>query len=58
MDQLLKASEVAAKLSTSVNALAVLRCKGKGPKFVKIGRSVRYRMSDLQDYIAALAPEA
>lgn len=33
--------------------LAKLRMKGDGPKFIKLGRKVRYARSDLDQWIAA-----
>ena len=27
------------------------RCLGQGPSFVKVGRLVRYRLSDLEEYL-------
>ena len=32
-------------------SLAVMRHYGRGPKFVRLGRSIRYRLSDLTAYI-------
>lgn len=53
-DRLLKDTEAAVILGLSMNTLVNWRCQGKGPEFVKLGRAVRYRMSDLQKYIVAL----
>jgi predicted DNA-binding transcriptional regulator AlpA len=33
--------------------LEVWRCYGKGPRFARFGRAVRYRLSDLENYITA-----
>jgi hypothetical protein len=33
------------------NTLHVWRCHGRGPRFVRVGRAIRYRLSDLQAYI-------
>jgi len=41
------------RLSISVSTLQKMRVTGNGPRFCKIGRSVRYRMSDLDAYMAA-----
>ena len=45
-----KASELA---GLSVSSLRKLRVTGGGPKYAKLGQRVRYRVSDLEDYIAA-----
>ena len=43
---------VAAKvLCKSVQALRNDRCSRKGPAYLKLGRSVRYKISDLFDYM-------
>jgi len=38
-------------LGLSVPTLADMRCKGTGAPFCKAGRLVRYRLSDLQDWL-------
>lgn len=43
--------EAAAFLGLSADTLPRWRWAGKGPTFVKIGRSVRYRLSDLETYL-------
>ena len=40
-------------LRLSVATLARFRRAGTGPKFVKIGSRISYRISDLDDYIAS-----
>jgi hypothetical protein len=45
--------EAAAFLRLSHKTLEVWRCLGKGPKFIRTGstgRSIRYRLSDLQAF--------
>lgn len=44
-------AEAAARLLTCPRTLARWRCEGKGPRFVKIGRRVAYRESDLIAYL-------
>jgi hypothetical protein len=51
--QLLKQSEAATALRLSERSLERMRLQGAGPLFVKAGRSVRYRLSDLETWIAA-----
>jgi predicted DNA-binding transcriptional regulator AlpA len=46
------APETAARnLGVTENCLAKWRCCGGGPRFVKIGRRVRYRRTDLDAFI-------
>lgn len=41
------------KLRTPTTTLQWWRTTGRGPKYVKIGRRVFYRESDLDEFIAA-----
>ena len=50
---LLDTEEVAAILRVQTNTLAQWRVKGGGPSFLKIGRCVRYRASDVEAWINA-----
>lgn len=51
---LLTTSEVANYLKQSPKTLLNQRCKGDGPAWVRVGkRTVRYRFSDLEAFIAA-----
>lgn len=43
--------EVAEALDTSVAGLAQMRYRGDGPKFIKRGRRVLYRWSDVAAYL-------
>ena len=45
--------EAAAYLSIQPATLEQWRWNGRGPRFVKIGRSVRYRISDLDEFLNA-----
>ena len=49
-ETLLTTGEVAARLRVSVSFLAKARVTGLGPRFIKIGRVCRYRLSDLESY--------
>ena len=49
--QLLSQSEAARLLRLSERTLERLRVAGGGPQFVKAGRSVRYRQSDIEELI-------
>lgn len=44
--------EVAPVLDTTLAGLAQLRYRGTGPRFIKRGRRVLYRWSDIRDYLA------
>lgn len=45
--------EVAALLDTSEAGLAQMRFRGTGPRFIKRGRRVLYRWSDVREYLDA-----
>ena len=47
--------EVAELLGLSVATLRAWRHRGKGPRFLRLGRSVRYLASDLADFVRASA---
>lgn len=47
----LNTKQAAERLTLSPNTLEVWRCRGDGPPFVKLGRAVRYRASDLDAYV-------
>jgi excisionase family DNA binding protein len=46
------ALEAAAYLKSSTSTLAKRRLYGGGPPFCRIGRSVRYRRADLDEFMA------
>lgn len=48
---LLNGKEAAAYLGISEQSLRIQRIKGGGIKFVKVGRLVRYRQTDLEAYL-------
>jgi excisionase family DNA binding protein len=47
--------EVAELLGLSVATLRAWRHRGKGPRFLRLGRSVRYLPSDVNDFVRASA---
>jgi excisionase family DNA binding protein len=47
----LKPREAAEYLSSSVSTLAKRRMKRQGPNFVRLGRAIRYRQSDLDAWM-------
>ncbi len=52
----LTTKEAAARLKVSPSYLAKLRCsRSDGPRFAKLGRSVRYRAGDLDTWAEAQA---
>jgi predicted DNA-binding transcriptional regulator AlpA len=50
---LAKAAAVAEYLGTTVPQLARLRWEGKGPTYVRLGRSIRYRWPDVDAWVEA-----
>ena len=53
MTALLTEQEAAALLHVTVKAVQGWRYRGGGPRFVKIGSCVRYRLEDLQAFVQA-----
>lgn len=49
----MSASKAAEYTVSSVSTLAKLRLKGGGPRFCRIGRAIRYRRSDLDEWLIA-----
>jgi len=49
--QYLNAKETAKTLCTSPQRLANLRFAGTGPAYSKIGTAIRYRLSDIEEYM-------
>jgi hypothetical protein len=53
MQPLLTQDEAAELLKLSVRTMERLRCRGGGPKFLKIMHSVRYRPEDVQSWLVS-----
>jgi excisionase family DNA binding protein len=53
MTALLTQRDAARLLSLSIRTLERMRVTGLGPRFIKLGNSVRYRESDLEQWIAS-----
>ena len=51
--QYLTAKEVSEMTGISENRLAKLRCYKQGPRFAKIGKSVRYQKADVESWLEA-----
>ena len=45
-------TNAAPELGVSVATLRVWRRRGIGPRFIRIGRSIRYRRADIEEYLA------
>lgn len=54
MDRLLTEEDVSAATGRSVSTLQKDRCAGGGIPFIRLGRLVRYRESDVASYLASL----
>ena len=50
---LLTTKEAAERLRRTKSCLEAWRCRGGGPAFIKLGRSVLYRESDLEAFVEA-----
>jgi excisionase family DNA binding protein len=53
MGAILNVKEAAARTGLSHNTLNNLRCVGGGPRFLKLGRSVRYSETDVEAWLSA-----
>jgi predicted DNA-binding transcriptional regulator AlpA len=49
--ELMDSAELGRRLSKSTAALANWRYLGLGPRFVKVGKAVRYRVSDVESWL-------
>lgn len=50
--------EVSELLGLSVATLRAWRHRGQGPRFLRLGRAVRYLPADLEDFVSASAVNA
>jgi predicted DNA-binding transcriptional regulator AlpA len=53
MQPLLTQRQAAEMLALSERTLERFRVSGMGPKFVRLGHSIRYRLSDVEAWIAS-----
>jgi len=51
--ELLTTAAAATRLAISRATLPTWRALGKGPRYVRIGRAIRYRVADLDAFLAA-----
>jgi predicted DNA-binding transcriptional regulator AlpA len=56
-DDLLTEREVRSGWSLSIPWLRRTRREGRGPRFLKLGKMVRYRRRDIEEYLAASTVE-
>lgn len=52
MTKLLTEKEVALMLGCTCAKLQKLRQQGRGLKFIRIGRHIRYQLSDIEEHLA------
>jgi len=50
-NELLTTEQLAELLGLRTNTIGGWRLKGQGPRFCKLGRSVRYRREDVEEWI-------
>jgi len=50
-DALFRSPQAAKYLTLSKQTLDLWRCQGRGPQFLKVGRAVCYRRSDLDAWL-------
>jgi predicted DNA-binding transcriptional regulator AlpA len=53
MERLLTQSEVAELLGIAPRAMESWRLRGTGPRYVRVGRLIRYRNTDVSAWLAA-----
>lgn len=54
LEPVLTTSELAAHLGVPVQTIHDLRHSGRGPRGFRVGRELRYRLSEVQDWLARL----
>ncbi|WP_417477880.1 helix-turn-helix transcriptional regulator [Maricaulis sp.] len=52
-DDMLSTAQVADRTFTCISTWAKRRLRGDGPRYLKIGRSVRYRWGDVEHWLHA-----
>lgn len=55
MTKMLTVSDLADRLQVPVQTLYAWRHRGEGPRAVRVGRHLRYRIEDVDAWLAALA---
>ena len=51
LEDLVSAAAIAEKLGIPTGSLSQMRYLGTGPKYIKVGARVRYRMSDVETWL-------
>ena len=51
IEKLLTTTQAAAALTLKRTTLEAWRVRGGGPRYVKLGRAIRYRAEDIEDFI-------
>jgi predicted DNA-binding transcriptional regulator AlpA len=54
LDPVLTLSQLAAQLGVTVQTLYDLRCQGRGPRGFGVGRELRFRVSEIDAWIARM----
>ena len=49
--ELINEAQASVTLKVSPRTLQAWRVRGCGPRFIKVGRSVRYRIGDLHEFV-------
>lgn len=57
LDSLITPATLAARLGTTGGSLSEWRITGRGPKFIRVGRSPRFRPEDVNEWLLAGARE-
>jgi len=57
IEKMMDQKEVASILGISVKTLECWRWQKKGPRYLKLGRLARYRMSDVMAFVQGLVKE-
>jgi predicted DNA-binding transcriptional regulator AlpA len=57
MSDLLNTEQAAAFVDLSVSTLEAWRKVNRGPRYLRVGRKVRYRISDLEAWVNSCAVE-
>lgn len=57
MENLLDKKQLAEKLNISVKTIDLWMRSGKGPRFIRIGKLVRFKKQDVEEFIENLYSE-
>ena len=53
LERLLSRTEVQSRFGIGKRYLELAAARGEGPRYIRVGRLIRYRVSDLLDWIEA-----